>query len=273
MSTGRYPVRRRSDHGHWPPRRPVASTPRLQHERARWRTKRLDAGRGRTPGHAALPVVVQVALALVLLVSAGLLLRSLQHLFAMPPGFDPAELLTMQVQTAGQRFRDADTTHRFFNQVLEAVRQVPGVSAVAFTSQLPLTGDEGQWGVHLETVPRDAAAETNDSYRYAVSPGYFQAMGIPLRAGRALDSHDIAGAPLAAGDQRITRAAAPARVESHRSAPSCRSEFRAMVHGSRRRRGCHANIAGGHSIRRGLRDARAVALCRQRAMAGRPRPS
>ena len=52
-------------------------------------------------------VVVQVALALVLLVSAGLLLRSLQHLFAVPPGFDPSELLTMQVQTAGQRFRDA----------------------------------------------------------------------------------------------------------------------------------------------------------------------
>ena len=132
-------------------------------------------------------VVVQVALALVLLVSAGLLLRSLQHLFAVPPGFDPAELLTMQVQTAGQRFRNPDTTHRFFNQVLEAVQQVPGVSAAAFTSQLPLTGDEGEWGVHLETVPRDAAEETHDSYRYAVSPGYFQAMGIPLRAGRDLD--------------------------------------------------------------------------------------
>ena len=62
-------------------------------------------------------VVVQVALALVLLVGAGLLLRSLQHLFAVPPGFDAAHLLTMQVQTAGQRFRDADATHRFFTQV------------------------------------------------------------------------------------------------------------------------------------------------------------
>ena len=143
-------------------------------------------------------VVVQVALALVLLVAAGLLLRSLQHLFAMPPGFNPNQLLTLQVQTAGQRFRDAGTTHHFFNQALEAVLQVPGVTAVGFTSQLPLTGDEDEWGVHLETVPRAAADETHDTYRYAISPGYFKAMGIPLRAGRTLDAHDAAGAPLAA---------------------------------------------------------------------------
>ena len=143
-------------------------------------------------------VVVQVALALVLLVAAGLLLRSLQHLFAMPPGFEPAELLTMQVQTAGQRFRDAETTHRFFAEALAAVQQVPGVTAAAFTSQLPLTGDVDIYGVHLESVPAAAADETHDTYRYAVSPGYFEAMGIPLRAGRALDAHDIAGAPLAA---------------------------------------------------------------------------
>ena len=107
-------------------------------------------------------VVVQVALALVLLVGAGLLLRSLQHLFAVPPGFDAAHLLTMQVQTAGQRFRDPNATHRFFAQVLEAVRQVPGVSAAAFTSQLPLTGDEDVWGVHFETIPTSAADENRD---------------------------------------------------------------------------------------------------------------
>jgi putative ABC transport system permease protein len=143
-------------------------------------------------------VVVQVALALVLLVSAGLMMRSVQRLFSVPPGFEPAGLLTMQVQTAGQRFRDANTTHRFFDQAVEAVRHVPGVTAAAFTSQLPLTGDADQWGVHFEVVPLAAADQTSDSYRYAVSPGYFEAMGIPLRAGRALDEHDIAGAPLVA---------------------------------------------------------------------------
>jgi putative ABC transport system permease protein len=143
-------------------------------------------------------VVTQVALALVLLVAAGLLLRSLQHLFAMPPGFKPAELVTMQVQTAGHRFRDATATHRFFNQVVESVRQVPGVSAAAFTSQLPLSGDDDSYGVHFESVPRAAADESHDAYRYAVSAGYLEAMGIPLKAGRTLDTHDTSGAPLAA---------------------------------------------------------------------------
>jgi putative ABC transport system permease protein len=116
----------------------------------------------------------------------------------MPPGFDPAERLTMQVPAAGQRFRDADTTHLFFNQLLESVRQIPGVSAAAFTSQLPLTGDEDAYGVHFESIPEAAADERHDAYRYAVSPGYLEAMGIPLRAGRALDARDTAGAPLVA---------------------------------------------------------------------------
>jgi putative ABC transport system permease protein len=142
-------------------------------------------------------VVVQVALALVLLVGAGLLLRSLHRLFAIPPGFETRNVLTMQVQTAGQRFRDAKTTHRFFSQVIDAVERVPGVSTAAFTSQLPLTGDEDVWGVHFESVPATAADETHDGYRYAVSPGYFEAMGIPLHAGRFLTERDDASAPLA----------------------------------------------------------------------------
>ena len=59
----------------------------------------------------------------------------------------------MQVQTAGQRFSDADTTHRFFAQALEAVQQVPGVTAAAFTSQLPLTGDEDEVGCAFRVDP------------------------------------------------------------------------------------------------------------------------
>src|SRR5262249_25460692 len=97
-------------------------------------------------------VVVQVALAVVLLVGSGLLLRSLKQLFAVPPGFNAANLLTMQVPAAGVRFRDPNFTERFFAQILDAVRQVPGVSTAAFSSQLPLTGDEDIWGVHFESI-------------------------------------------------------------------------------------------------------------------------
>jgi len=137
-------------------------------------------------------VVAEVALALVLLVSAGLLMVSLQRLFAIPAGFNASNLLTLRVQTS-RRF-DVQTTQRFFTQSLNAVRQVPGVTAVELTSQLPLSGDVDQYGVHFEN---DDPKVAYSSFRYAVSPGYFEMMEIPLRRGRRLDIHDMAEAPLA----------------------------------------------------------------------------
>jgi len=143
-------------------------------------------------------LVAQVALALVLLVGAGLLLRSLRHLFAVPTGFDSANVLTLQVQTAGRRFRDPATTHQFFAQVLEAVRRLPGVAAAGTTTQLALTGEEDVWGVQFESAPASAANDSPDGYRYAVSPGYFETLRIPLRQGRLLNASDNANAPLVA---------------------------------------------------------------------------
>jgi putative ABC transport system permease protein len=139
-------------------------------------------------------VVAEVAIALVLLVSAGLMLRSLERLFAVNPGFDGSHVLTMQVQETGHRF-DADSARaRFFTQALEAVRQVPGVEMAAFTSQLPLSGDFESFGVQFQSDPND---NSEAGLRYAVSPGYFEAMRIPLRRGRLLEKHDVAGSPLA----------------------------------------------------------------------------
>ncbi len=159
----------------------------------------LQQGSRRTAGSHQLTrrtlVVAEVALALVLLVSAGLLLRSLQSLFAVAPGFDASNLLTMQVQASGHRFDDS-TTHRFFAQALESVRQVPGVTAAALTSQLPLSGDQDVYGVYFESSPSDDIEKDDAALRYAVSPGYFETMGIPLLRGRLLDEHDLAGAPV-----------------------------------------------------------------------------
>jgi predicted permease len=87
-------------------------------------------------------VVAEVALALVLLVSAGLLLHSLERLFAVDPGFDSAHLLTMQVQISGHRYDDNAVRLRFYEQSLEAVRHVPGVAVAAYTSLLPLSGEQ-----------------------------------------------------------------------------------------------------------------------------------
>ena len=140
-------------------------------------------------------VVAEVALALVLLVSAGLLLRSLQRLISISPGFDPSHLLTMQVQTS-RRF-DPSTTHNFYEQALDAVRGVPGVETAAFSSQLPLSGDLDEYGVHFEPEPGGPPEGGYSTFRYAVTPGYVETMGIPLRKGRLLDERDGSGAPIA----------------------------------------------------------------------------
>lgn len=142
-------------------------------------------------------VVAEVALALVLLVTSGLLLRSLERLFAVPAGLDSAGLLTLQVQTAGQRFDQNEAFVRFFGQTLEAVRRVPGVEAAALTTQLPLSGDRDEYGAAFEASPA-RPAETFSVFRYSVSPGYLETMRIPLRRGRLLDEHDGLNAPLVA---------------------------------------------------------------------------
>jgi putative ABC transport system permease protein len=158
----------------------------------------LQQGSGRASGAhrrtRSVLVVAEVALALVLLVSSGLLLRSLERLFAVPLGFDSARLLTLQLQIVGHRYREAEAAQRVFDQALEAVRRVPGVAAAGFTSQLPLSGDRDEYGVHFAATGTQPA-DTYGAFRYAVSPGYVEAAGIPLRAGRTFDTRDTAPAP------------------------------------------------------------------------------
>ena len=139
-------------------------------------------------------VTVEVALALVLLVSAGLLLRSVQRIFAVAPGFDPSHVLTMQVQQAGQRYETDSDRDRFFTQALEAVKHVPGVASAAFTSQLPLSGDSETYGMEFAAYPND---NFEPAFRYAVTPDYFATMHIPLISGRPLNERDRPGVPVA----------------------------------------------------------------------------
>jgi predicted permease len=139
-------------------------------------------------------VVTEVALAAILLVTSGLLLRSMQNLFAVDPGFDSAHVLTMLVQASGHRYQSDAAGLRFFEQALEKVRQVPGVVSVGFTSQLPLTGVPDIYGAAFE---RDHGAQQTAALRYSVTPGYLETMRIPLRSGRLLNESDKAGAPVA----------------------------------------------------------------------------
>ena len=135
--------------------------------------------------------ISQVALALVLLVTAGLVLRSLERLFAIDPGFDATHLLTMQVQQAGHRLDSDSARALFLAQAVEAVRRVGGVTSAAITNQLPLSGDFDVYAVQFESHP----ATADSALRYSVSPDYFKTMDIPLRRGRLLDERDAANAP------------------------------------------------------------------------------
>lgn len=142
-------------------------------------------------------VVVEVAMAVVLLVGAGLLLRSTQRIFSEPLGFDPSDVVVMQIYATGLERGDR-VTHQFFDAGLEAVGNVPGVSSAALTSQLPLSGDVDGYGVTRGDGPTADGEVDGAAYRYAVSPGYFETLGLELVRGRGLQAQDDAGGPRAA---------------------------------------------------------------------------
>jgi putative ABC transport system permease protein len=139
-------------------------------------------------------VAAEVALAFVLLVGAGLLMRSVRSVLAVPLGFETADRLTLQVPLVGRRYDQDAAALRFWAGALESVRRVPGVAAAAFTSQLPLSGDRDEYGAHF---PAEAGREstTMSVFRYAVGPGYFATIGTPILRGRAIDDRDRRDAP------------------------------------------------------------------------------
>ncbi len=143
-------------------------------------------------------VVTEVALALVLLISAGLLFHSMQRLLAVDPGFNPDHLLTVQVQSSGHQFDELPAApgagdaarRRFFEQALDAVRRIPSVKQAGFTSLLPLSDDPPIMGTYGSQFENDDPQGGRNVFRYAVSPQYCEAMQIPLRSGRFLDERD-----------------------------------------------------------------------------------
>lgn len=139
-------------------------------------------------------VVAEVAFALVLLAGASLLLRSVQQLFAIAPGFTAGNIMTLQVQVSGPQFAETDSSERFFDGALERVKGVPGVTNAALTSLLPLSGSSDIYGLQFEFSDANGATD-GAAFRYAVTPGYLETMGLVLRRGRFITDHDRAGAP------------------------------------------------------------------------------
>ena len=153
----------------------------------------LRGGRRSTSGrHVARAglVVTEVALALMLLVGAGLLGRSLMRLLSVDPGFDPTHVLTLQTQSTGPKYADSTTVYANHARILEAVKQLPGVEAVGTASQLPLGGNVDEYGVTAEDRPLANPELAPYADRYVVSPGFMNAMRIAVQRGRGFTDAD-----------------------------------------------------------------------------------
>ena len=140
-------------------------------------------------------VVSEFALALTLLIGAGLMIRSFVALESIDPGFNPHGVLSMIVPVAGSREADPGRRPIFYRQMIERVRAVPGVESAAGINHLPIAGDLWDRTFLIEGQPTPAPTDLPDAVYRVATPGYFHTMGIRLLQGRDISAADTAGAP------------------------------------------------------------------------------
>jgi putative ABC transport system permease protein len=170
------------------------AAPALVTSRALGRSLRGD-GRGNTAGSTRLRqvlVVADLAVALVLLVGAGLMTRSVGRLLEVNPGFNSAGVLTAQFSLVGAAYREDTAVRTFIDRLIERVGALPGVESAAAAGQVPMGGNGDQFGVYLEGLEPARGGDAPSAERYSVTPHYFAVMQIPLVRGRLLLPADSA---------------------------------------------------------------------------------
>lgn len=153
-----------------------------------------ETGRSTAPGRHRVQralVVAESALAVVLLVAAGLLVKSFLRLTEVDGGFDPTRVVTLKVSLPGARYPDAAAQNLFVRQVLDRIKTLPGVESASVTTRLPLGGGESHRGIQIEGRP-SRPGEDLDTFYSVVAPGYFHTLGIPILRGRDFTDHDDA---------------------------------------------------------------------------------
>jgi len=167
------------------------------------RSAAAGAGRGRLRS---LLVVVEVALSLVLLVGAGLMMRSFLRLQQVDVGIDPTNVLTMSVSLPQAKYAEPEKLSAFYQQLLERARHLPGVQAAGAVSNLPLSGSRWGRSLTVEGRPVLSVGEAPSINHAVITPGYFRAMGVRLLAGRDLNEADAKDAPkVTVVDERMAR--------------------------------------------------------------------
>ena len=153
-----------------------------------------EGGRGVSGAHhraQGVFVVVEMAMALVLLIGAGLMVRSLMRIWSINPGFDPHHVVKLSIAMPTPADKSADTARSYFRQVHDKIASVPGVQAVSFSNGgMPLLSDDEElfW---IEGQPKPSSdMDMNWTLRYTIEPDYFPAMKIPLLRGRLLTAQD-----------------------------------------------------------------------------------
>ncbi len=162
-----------------------------------------DGGRGGGAGSSRsqhrtrkLLVISEVALSLVLLISAGLLIRSYQRIGNAHPGFNSTNVLSFRLSLPASKYQKQESIAAFFKQTVERLERLPGVEAAGTTYSLPMSTVAFAWEpISIDGYVPKAAGETIISNVRIVSPGYFSAMKIPLSKGRLFDVRDIRGEP------------------------------------------------------------------------------
>jgi predicted permease len=195
----------------------VGAGPVIQLARANLSGVLHDEGRSGTSGRRSTSlrrsmIAAQVALAFVLVLGSGLLLVSFQHLLAVNPGFVPEHVLTGRVSPLKTRYPDDASLRAYAARALERVRALPGVEAAGISSYLPFSVDSSSSVI----IPEGYAAKPGESVvspnQLHVSPGYLEAMKVPLKSGRFFSASDTADAPrVVIIDERLAQRFWPAK--------------------------------------------------------------
>ena len=173
--------------------------PALQISQVNLNESLKEGGRGSSVGARhnrlrGLLVIAEVSLAFVLLIGAGLLLRTFFHLQKVDPGFRPERVLTASINLPGARYPDQKAVSAFYRNLLDRLAALPGIEGAAATSDLPWTGYDENTSFGIEGRQFSDDETPSGQYHFA-TPDYFRTLGIPLLAGRFFNDSDDADAP------------------------------------------------------------------------------
>jgi len=174
---------------------PALSATRLEAGEALKESGRTSTGNAARLRARSLLVVSEIALALVLLIGAGLLIKSLWRLQTVDPGFNPEGLVTMRLELPEARYREIPKQTQFRERVLESINAIPGAQA-AMISELPMSGENLMHNFVIDGRTPLAPGTEPELETRTVAGDYFRAMGIPLIAGRDFGPQDRDGAPM-----------------------------------------------------------------------------